>query len=125
VLRAPARNGPGRGRLFDRFVTKPRENEKIARHVRSSAGLVVFVGADNNKEHWMQAGRACQRFALAATTLGVRHAFLNQPVEVSAVRRQFASLLGLGTRRPDLVVRFGYGPEMPRSLRRRVEEVIV
>jgi hypothetical protein len=111
--------------LFDRFVTKPRENEKIARHVRSSAGLVVFVGADNNKEHWMQAGRACQRFALAATTLGVRHAFLNQPVEVSAVRRQFASLLGLGTRRPDLVVRFGYGPEMPRSLRRKVEEVIV
>jgi hypothetical protein len=27
-------------------------------------------------------------------------------------------------RRPDLMVRFGYGPEMPRSLRRPTKQVI-
>ncbi|MCL6751345.1 hypothetical protein KBT16_10350 [Nostoc sp. CCCryo 231-06] len=40
---------------------------------------------------------------------------MNQPVEVSALRPQFASYLGIGDRRPDLVVRFGYGTETPRS----------
>jgi hypothetical protein len=61
----------------------------------------------------------------AATAIGVRTAMLNQPVEVASVRPQFAAAIGIGTRRPDLVVRFGHGPEMPRSLRRPVDAVIV
>lgn len=48
-----------------------------------------------------------------------------QPVEVVGLRRQFASWLGLGDRRPDLVVRFGCGPEMPRSPRRPIEQVLI
>jgi hypothetical protein len=37
-----------------------------------------------------------------------------------------SSLSGsLGSRRPDLVVRFGHSPQLPYSLRRRVAEVIV
>jgi len=38
---------------------------------------------------------------------------------------QFAAHLGLGRQRPDLVVRFGRGPAMARSLRRPVSAVIV
>jgi hypothetical protein len=38
---------------------------------------------------------------------------------------QFATDLGIGDRRPDLVVRFGYGPETSRSLRRPLDQVIV
>jgi len=49
---------------------------------------------------------------------------INQPVEIAALRPQFAADLGLGTLRPDLVVRFGCGPEMPRSLRRALQAVI-
>ena len=56
--------------------------------------------------------------------LGIRNAFLNQPVEVASVRPRLAQALGLGGRRPDLVVRFGRGPEMPRSLRRPVAAVL-
>lgn len=56
--------------------------------------------------------------------LGIRNAFLNQPVEVASVRPRLAQELGLGGRRPDLVVRFGRGPEMPRSLRRPVAAVL-
>ena len=37
---------------------------------------------------------------------------------------QLASWLGIGSRRPDLLVRFGYGPAMPQSMRRPVEDVI-
>jgi hypothetical protein len=56
--------------------------------------------------------------------LGVRTAHLNQPVEVAALRPQFAGFLGLPGRRPDLVVRFGRGPTLPPSLRRPVQAVL-
>lgn len=68
--------------------------------------------------HWVEAGRCYERFALQAAALGIRNAMLNQPVEVLALRPQFANLLEIGGRRADLVVRFGRGPEMPKSLRR-------
>jgi hypothetical protein len=111
--------------LFSAFFRTANENEKYAKHVRSSAGIAVFVSQANDKAHWMEAGRCYERFALQATALGIRNAFLNQPVEVSALRPQFASFLGIGNLRPDLIVRFGRGPELPRSLRRPVASVMV
>jgi len=55
----------------------------------------------------------------------LKQAFVNQPIEVPHLRKQFASFLGIGDRLPDLVVRFGNGPELPKSLRRPVEELMV
>jgi hypothetical protein len=78
----------------------------------------------DDQEHWVRAGRASQRFALQATALGLKHAFINQPVEVAALRPRLASLVGLPSRRPDLVMRFGYGPMMPFSPRRPVKAVL-
>ena len=78
-----------------------------------------------HQSDWIQVGRCYERFALQATALGIRSAFLNQPVEVVALRSQFAAWLDIGNKRPDLVVRFGRGPDMPRSLRRPVEQVLV
>ncbi len=110
---------------FRWLLTAKGENDKIARQVRSSAGIAVFVGQTADKAHWIEVGRCYERFALQATALGIRNAFLNQPVEVAALRPPFADALGLGGQRPDLVVRFGRGPAMPRSLRRPVEAVMV
>lgn len=101
------------------------ENEKCARQIRSSAGIVVFVSDRNDKAHWVEVGRCYERFALQATALGIRNALLNQPVEEAGLRPDFAKALGLETGRPDLVVRFGRGPEMPKSLRRSLETVLV
>jgi len=114
------------GRLLFRalFRVKP-ENDKYARHIRSSAGIAVFVSNVDDKDHWVEAGRCYERFALQATALGIRNVFVNQPVEESRLRPEFAKALGLGEGRPDLVVRFGRGKEMPRSLRRPVESVLV
>ena len=111
--------------MFDLFFTETAENDKYARHVRSSAGIAVFVSDASDKQHWIETGRAFQRFALQATALGVRTAHLNQPVEVASLRPQFAQSLGIPTGRPDLVIRFGRGPEMPRSLRRPLDAVVV
>jgi hypothetical protein len=111
--------------LFSMVLSEKSENDKYARQLRSSAGVAVFVGERADPANWFEVGRAYERFALAATALGVRTAFVNQPVEVRAVRTQFAQWLGLGSQRPDLVVRFGRGPQMPYSLRRPVSDVIV
>ena len=85
----------------------------------------MFVGPGETVADWIAVGRACQRFALQATALGLKHAFVNQPVEVAALRPDLAALIGAPGRRPDIVMRFGYGPTLPWSLRRPVDAVIV
>jgi hypothetical protein len=91
---------------------------------QSSSLFMVFVGQSADKAHWVDVGRCYERFALQATALGIRNAFLNQPVEVRSLRPQFAAAIGLADQRPDLVVRFGRGPTMPSSLRRPVQAVM-
>lgn len=118
----PAWLGP---HVFDWAFKADAENEKYARQIRSSAGIAVFVSEKEDREHWVLAGRACQRFALQATALGLKHAFINQPVEVAKLRPELASLVGMPGRRPDLVMRFGYGPTLPHSARRLVSAVLV
>jgi Nitroreductase family len=111
-------------KMFDLMFKAEAENEKYTRHIASSAGIAVFVAQAEGPEHWVQAGRACQRFALAATSLGLKHAFLNQPVEVAKFRPELAALVGIPGRRPDIVMRFGYGAALPYSARRPVNAVL-
>lgn len=109
---------------FDLFVTPAAESEKVARQIDSSAGIAILLAEREDREHWVAVGRAMQRLALEATALGLKHAYVNQPVEVARLRPDLAALIGENGRRPDLVIRFGYGPEMPFSLRRPVEAVL-
>ncbi len=113
------------GAMFDAFFTKASENDKYRDQVRSSAGVAVFVGDRADPEHWIKVGRSFQRFALQATALGIRNAHLNMPIEVPAIRPQFADWLGMPDSRPDLIIRFGRAPALPMSLRRPVSEILV
>lgn len=111
--------------LFRSFFTKQAENQKYTDHIRSSAGIAVFVADHDDPKHWIKVGRGFECFALQATALGVRNAHLNMPVEVLSVRPEFASWLGLPGVRPNLVIRFGRAPALPMSLRRPVAKVLV
>ncbi|WP_299726486.1 nitroreductase family protein [uncultured Tateyamaria sp.] len=113
------------GRLFDAVFTKDNENAKYRDHVRSSAGVAVFVADKANPAHWINVGRSFERFALQATALGIRNAHINQPIEVPELRQEFARWLDLPDRRPDLVIRFGRAPALPMSLRRPVDSLLV
>lgn len=110
--------------MFDLVFKANTENENYARQLNSSSGIAVFVSKQADHTHWVQAGRACQRFALQATALGLKVAFMNQPIEVARFRPELAKLIGMPGRRPDIIMRFGYGPSLPLSLRRPVEAVI-
>ncbi len=111
--------------VFDMIFKKESENDKYRDHIRSSSGIAVFIGDQQDPEHWIKVGRSFQRFALQATTLGIRNAHINQPIEVPRIRSEFASWLGSPQILPDLIVRFGRAPAMPMSLRRSPDQVIV
>jgi hypothetical protein len=111
--------------MYDLAFSKDGENQKYVEQIRSSSGALVLVAPTNDPKGWAAAGRASQRFALQATADGLKVAFVNQAVEDVQARGDLQNLLGLGARRPNLVMRFGYGPAMPRSLRRPAREVIL
>lgn len=102
-----------------------KQNRKDIAHIRSSSAIAVIFSEADNMTHWIEAGRCYERLALQATAMGLRTALINQPIEVSTLRPQFATFLGLGNRRVDLIVRIGRGPDMPRSLRRPVGDVVI
>lgn len=111
-------------RIFPMVFTVDGETKKYRAHLDSCAGIAVFSAVRSDPRHWALVGRACQRFALQATALGIKTAFVNQPVEVAAMRAQFAEAVGFSGRRVDLVVRFGYAADLPFSLRRPVSAVL-
>lgn len=112
-------------RAFSAFVTTRGESDKYSMQIASSPVLAIFIGDAVDKAHWMKVGRSCQRFMLAATARGLKHAFINQPVEVAALRPALAALVGEPGKRPDLVLRLGYGPALPYSPRRPVSSVLI
>lgn len=66
--------------LFVLFFTPRGENDKYAKHVRSSPGIAIFVSAFETPASWIEVGRCYERFALQSAALGIRNAMLNQSV---------------------------------------------
>ena len=113
------------GRLLAPLVIRARPQAKRdTTNIRSSAGIAVLVSEHGDKHAWIETGRAYQRFALQATALDIRTAFINQPIEVQSLRTAFETLLGLDGEQAQLAVRFGHGELAPYSLRRPIDEVI-
>lgn len=96
------------------------------RNIRSSALIAAFVADRDDLEAWIETGRSYERFALQATALNIRTAFINQPIEVRRLRPQLHGLLGLKEGETALLMlRVGHGPQAPFSLRRPLQDVIV
>jgi nitroreductase len=113
------------GRLLAPIVIRAStQARRDAEHIRSSAGIAVFVAERDDKAAWIETGRAYQRFALQAAALEIRTAFINQPIEVPTLRGPLETLIGLDGEHAQLAVRFGHGELAPYSLRRSVDEVI-
>ena len=123
----PVVAGLARADLLFGFVFTPKaENDKYARQLRSSAGIAVFVGR-RRRQDALGRGRPRLR-ALRVAGHGARHPQrAAQPAGRSglAARAVCVRARRWPARRPDLVVRFGRGPKLPRSLRRPVAAVLV
>lgn len=114
------------GKLFVARTNPQQQADSDARKLRSSPGAVVIAASADDKATWVRTGQVYERLALAMTTLHIKSALLNQPLEVASLRSQFQNALGLGAALPQLLLRFGYSAaSLPRSLRRPVEEVLI
>lgn len=112
------------GKLLAPAVIRARTQvERDRAHIEGSAGIAVVVTDGDDKPAWVEAGRAYERFALQATVLDIRTAFVNQPIEVPSLRGGIEALLGLEGEHVQLAVRFGHGDLAPYSLRRQLDEV--
>ena len=112
-------------RIFGLISSGKKQADIDAKAIRSSSGIIAFVGARDDKASWVAAGRAYERLALQATALNVRNAFINQPIEVHHLRPQLHTWLGVPQQHVHLIVRYGNGQITPHSLRRPVEDVII
>lgn len=113
------------GRMFVAGTKPQQQADADAKKLRSSAAAVVIASETDDQSAWVRAGQVYERLALQTTALGIKSAFLNQPIEVSQLRSQFQSATGLGASLPQLLVRLGYADPMPRSLRRPVDAVLI
>jgi hypothetical protein len=113
------------GQMFVAGTNPQQQADADAKKLRSSPGAIVVASEADTRAAWVRTGQVYERLALKLTSLNIKSAFLNQPIEVANVRGQFQSAIGLGSALPQLLVRCGYADPMPRSLRRPVEQVLV
>jgi len=113
------------GQIFVSGTQPQGQADADAQKLRSSSGAVVVVSTSDDKTAWVRTGQVYQRLALELTALGLKSAFLNQPIEVAKVRGQFQSALNLKMGLPQLLVRYGFADPLPSSLRRPVQDLLI
>ena len=86
--------------------------------------LAVLCTFSDTWFDWLAAGQALEQILLFARAAGVWASFFSQPVEVATLRASLHDILGR-TDFPQLVLRMGYGPEVPPTPRRSVKEVLL
>lgn len=91
---------------------------------RKRPTLAVVWTPRDDPQAWFVAGQAMQRILLVATTYGLAGGMLDQPLEHADLRwlvRERRS----GWIEPQVVLRFGYGPEAPSTPRRQAAEFVL
>jgi nitroreductase len=86
--------------------------------------LAVLATQYDGPIEWLRAGQALEHVLLEATARGVSTSLLNQAIEHEELRGQINDPLG-PWQRPQTVIRFGYGPSVPPTPRRAVEDVLI
>jgi nitroreductase len=84
--------------------------------------LAILATRYDGPIEWLRAGQALEHVLLEATAHGVSTSLLNQAIEHEELRMQINDPLGLW-QRPQVVIRFGYGPAVPSTPRRDIADV--
>lgn len=101
---------------------KPLEKELV----RSAPVVIVLGTAGDGPRDWLAAGQALQALLLHATLRGLSAAFLNQALEIPALRRDVTLIIDRGEH-PQMILRLGY-PEQPithPAPRRSLEDMLL
>jgi hypothetical protein len=111
--------GPFVVRTFDWGSGQAAKDRQLA---EGSALLAVLTTEDDQVTDWLRAGQALDRVLLTARADDIQASFLNQPIEVPALRNDVATMVETGV--PQIILRMGYGPPARPTPRRPVHDVL-
>jgi len=94
------------------------------RRLAESASALLLVAAENDRSSLVQAGEALELLLLTIADAGLQYSFLNQPVEVDAMRERIRLLAG-ASRPAQLLIRIGSAPPVEQAMPRRQLERVV
>jgi hypothetical protein len=110
-------------RSFDLGAGQAAKDQALA---EGSPALAVLTTPADTPQDWMAAGEALQRALLAITAGGFTASFLNQPIEMPALRPRVAAVLGsegdVGV--PQILLRIGRAPKPVPAVRRPIRDVL-
>jgi hypothetical protein len=107
-------------RVFDVGAGMPASHHHL---VEGSPLIVGIATSRDDKEAWLATGQALERMLLVAVAEGLTASYLNQPVEVGALRERLKVLLRVDAI-PQLVLRVGRGPQIGHAPRRPLSDVL-
>lgn len=86
--------------------------------------LLLLSTPGDDRDNWINAGQALQRVLLEAQSEGLQASYLNQPIQVEALRPRLQALCGVEGH-PQMLMRMGYPEEvLTASPRRALDDVI-
>jgi len=101
----------------------PGERGRPTAAFETTPTLAMLSTGRDTPVDWLRAGQGLQRVLLVATRAGVSASFLNQPIEDHQLRWQLRSPFE-GIRIAQMVLRLGYGPPVPPTPRRPLDEMV-
>lgn len=88
-----------------------------AKLCQASQHIALLTTTADTALDWLHAGQALQRMLLTACQHGLQASYLNQPIQVAALRPALQPLFGAGT--PQILLRLGYPLSPPKTSGRR------
>lgn len=110
--------------MFNLTVTPKTMNDKEAEYISTASGLLFLFSEDGTK-NWIETGKKMQDILIRLTAKGMKYAFHNQPNESLPLRIPFAKDFGNKGLAGQIAIRVGWSESMPRSPRRRINDVII
>lgn len=92
------------------------------RLINGCAALGVLSSEGDNLQTWVALGVALEKYLLGATSFDIRASFFSQPIGLSDLRRELASMTNQG--HPQLLFSLGYGTPVKHTPRRPLADVI-
>lgn len=113
--------GPFVIRTFDWGEGQAAKDRQLA---EGSPALLVLTTEKDTPRAWMQAGQALGHLLLQAQAYDLQASYLNQPVEVTALRPKVQRLLKT-SRHPQLILRVGYPTKTAAPTPRRPTRAVL
>ncbi len=107
-------------RLVDHNAREPIGEQDLVQ----ASPMLAILGTDSDSAlDWVRSGEALDRALLRAESEVLRVSFLNQPIEVTALRSRVGDLAGRPGS-PQLILRVGFGRTGPETPRRALSDVL-